>query len=454
MSYPTLTNEFVEFRQGRSIEPRYVVVQATTDSNSPSYLTASADVRATYFAKGNTVLTEIAASGALPVKTAVDILDSSGGALAMTLASPVVANETLINGLTKTIVLTTAGNAVTITPVAGDAATLPGINSGENVSYVWDSTRWTLTATGNTVVSPLLIPDGTAAAPGLAYAADVDVGLFRPAANNFGIATAGVESCRFDATQHMLANPVNSAVGTPLYSFIGDTNTGMYQIAADSLGFAAGGVLALDCTEAGGVADVTVSNGDLYVNRPAGTEANLYVRSGDSSTARAINWGISAGNGWAMLQPSGQESMVLYSLGTAANTDFMIETGTTGNTTMHNQLVNLPQAVTTLTDADDVLTIAQMLQGYFDSATLAAGRNATSPTAALIVAGISNCTIGTTFDFTINNTQAGAFARTLVAGANCTVQGTAAVAQNDIGLFRVVVEAIAGAGLVTIIRLD
>ena len=47
----------------------------------------------------------------------------------------------------------------------------------------------------------MLMEDGTAAAPGLAFADDVDTGLFRPAANQLGVATNGVERVEFGTTE-------------------------------------------------------------------------------------------------------------------------------------------------------------------------------------------------------------------------------------------------------------
>lgn len=47
----------------------------------------------------------------------------------------------------------------------------------------------------------MLMKDGTAAAPGLAFTDDVDTGLFRPAANQLGIATSGVERVEFGTTE-------------------------------------------------------------------------------------------------------------------------------------------------------------------------------------------------------------------------------------------------------------
>lgn len=47
----------------------------------------------------------------------------------------------------------------------------------------------------------LLMEDGTAAAPGLAFSSDVDTGLFRAGANQLGIATNGVERVEFGTSE-------------------------------------------------------------------------------------------------------------------------------------------------------------------------------------------------------------------------------------------------------------
>ena len=47
----------------------------------------------------------------------------------------------------------------------------------------------------------MLMEDGSAASPGLAFSSDADTGLFRPAANQLGIATSGVERVEFGTTE-------------------------------------------------------------------------------------------------------------------------------------------------------------------------------------------------------------------------------------------------------------
>ena len=47
----------------------------------------------------------------------------------------------------------------------------------------------------------MLMENGTAAAPGLSFTSDTDTGVFRPAANQLGIATNGVERVEFGTTE-------------------------------------------------------------------------------------------------------------------------------------------------------------------------------------------------------------------------------------------------------------
>tara|TARA_R100000278_G_scaffold73019_1_gene57302 strand:+ start:813 stop:2111 length:1299 start_codon:yes stop_codon:yes gene_type:complete len=47
----------------------------------------------------------------------------------------------------------------------------------------------------------MLMEDGSAASPGLSFASDTDTGLFRPAANQLGIATSGVERVEFGTSE-------------------------------------------------------------------------------------------------------------------------------------------------------------------------------------------------------------------------------------------------------------
>lgn len=90
-------------------------------------------------------------------------------------------------------------------------------------------------------------------------------------------------------------------------------------------------------------------------------------------------------------------------------------------------------------DADATATAADLQNGFwYPSAALTAGRALNIPTAAALYAAYP--TIGASFHLTVNNTQAGAFARTVTLGAGgAFTVGTGAVAQNTTAVFLIVI---------------
>jgi len=324
MSTPTLQSQFVEFRRGRSLEPRKMVVQGTSDSNGAAYLTASHDVRATYFARGNKNPVPYVASGALTPKSSLDYVNSAAGPLVMTIADLDPSTDTLVNGVVKTIV-NSGANTVVVAPTTGDGAILPASPSA--VTYIWDTTRWSIMANGGaTPVSPLSMPDGTAAAPGLAFVLDVDTGFFRAANDTLSFATNGTEAARFTPNQQLHMEPSAGSAATPSYSFIGDTDTGMYwPAAANNIAIATGGVNAMQIDAA---QTLIVPNGDVLVTRPAATQAEIIVRGGDNTAARVLSIETgAAGNGWYLASPAGNDDLLLFNAGTSVNLDFSIDCG-------------------------------------------------------------------------------------------------------------------------------
>lgn len=75
------------------------------------------------------------------------------------------------------------------------------------------------------------------------------------------------------------------------------------------------------------------------------------------------------------------------------------------------------------TDANLTLTVAQMSAGMVQFTGFTAGRNVTTPTAALINAAAPEMDIGDSFSFFVSVVPA--FAATYVAGAGVTLQGRA-----------------------------
>ena len=55
----------------------------------------------------------------------------------------------------------------------------------------------------------MLMEDGTAASPGLAFADDTNTGIFSPAADQIGIATSGVERLEIGDSEVVFNDPSN-----------------------------------------------------------------------------------------------------------------------------------------------------------------------------------------------------------------------------------------------------
>lgn len=99
--------------------------------------------------------------------------------------------------------------------------------------------------------------------------------------------------------------------------------------------------------------------------------------------------------------------------------------------------------VTTLTTAGAVtFTIAQLLGSLILRDPNGANRADVTPTAALIVAGITGCVVGSSFEFSIRNDADAAETITLTGGTSVTIKGTATIGQNAIKRFKLVVTSI------------
>lgn len=133
------------------------------------------------------------------------------------------------------------------------------------------------TGTGG-VTFPLLMPDGTAPAPSLAFTSDSNTGLYHAAADSLGVAVNGASFATLGPATFTVNAPMALAGGTsnlsiggtltvtgasqlngglgvsgvvratqstaaaPTYSFTGDTNTGFFSPAADTVAIVTGGI--------------------------------------------------------------------------------------------------------------------------------------------------------------------------------------------------------------------
>jgi hypothetical protein len=80
------------------------------------------------------------------------------------------------------------------------------------------------------------VGDGTAGAPGIAFASDTDTGLFRPGNNLLGLSTGGVERVRVDASGNVGfgSNSISPVFGTTIKVFNAG-NGGTLQIAGSTV---------------------------------------------------------------------------------------------------------------------------------------------------------------------------------------------------------------------------
>lgn len=169
------------------------------------------------------------------------------------------------------------------------------------------SDRLGLSATQN------IIPVGSAAAPSLTFAGDLDTGIYADGtANRINFSAGGDETCRVEADKFRVLTGHNLVLGTtsviyaesgtaalPVYSFTDDPDCGLYRSAANELSFALNGSQFLKLSNATSIlsADYSVSQFGFSV-RNAGTTGS-YVDCNNAS-ARIIMgaMGTQAGTFW------------------------------------------------------------------------------------------------------------------------------------------------------------
>jgi len=124
---------------------------------------------------------------------------------------------------------------------------------------------------GDDMTGQLLMFDGTAAAPSIAFTNETDTGLRRRAVNDFAFVTSGVDRLRIQDSLIFGTVPFHAAdstVALPGYTFSSDPNTGLFQEIPgdDSLSITAGGLVVGKFSDAGFDAGrVTAGVGEFYV---------------------------------------------------------------------------------------------------------------------------------------------------------------------------------------------
>lgn len=126
--------------------------------------------------------------------------------------------------------------------------------------------------------------DGNVATPGIAFANDTDVGIYRLGVNELGIAASGSNIARFafgEIHLNAITYGVDGGVSTPTFGFASSAETGMYRPNSDEIGFTCGGVNSLTISAtylalSPGIAflvdkTITPGTGDQVINKVAGS---------------------------------------------------------------------------------------------------------------------------------------------------------------------------------------
>jgi hypothetical protein len=160
--------------------------------------------------------------------------------------------------------------------------------SGTNTVGISTSStlRWSVSTTAITSTLQLLGQDGTAAAPSYSFTNSTGLGGYRVAADQFGIATAGV--LRLDVSTTAITSTLqwlgqNGTALLPAGSFSGDPNTGWYNFGADDFAIAAGAVQIARFRLGGTTRSVEVGDGtnsaNLIFNAAAGQVRDFFYQS-------------------------------------------------------------------------------------------------------------------------------------------------------------------------------
>jgi hypothetical protein len=109
-------------------------------------------------------------------------------------------------------------------------------------------------AVGNTASGPILLEDGSSAAPSLAFISSPDTGIWKTALNSLILATEGSTRFTVSSTQirsHQSHRFTDGTTSIPGLRFQNDLDTGIYRPDTDRLGIAAGGELIADFRPSG-----------------------------------------------------------------------------------------------------------------------------------------------------------------------------------------------------------
>jgi hypothetical protein len=144
-------------------------------------------------------------------------------------------------------------------------------------------------------------------------------------------------------------------------------------------------------------------------------------------------------NGVAILGSAAGGTLQIVAVGDDPNISIVLVPKGTGTVSQVGGTPIESKTVSTIATAGPVTyTPAQLIGGLILRDPAGAARSDVTPTAVALAAAIPGVAAGTSFDVTIRNDAAGAFAITVTAGVGCTPSGVMTIAQNAMKTFRVV----------------
>lgn len=193
-------------------------------------------------ANGNITLGAAGTTDGISLEAQVNITFDANGATA-----PIPFNDgvdTDLVGFTSTSIIG-ALNELKASPGISDHGLLSGLADDDHTQYLL------VNGTRN-MSGRLVLIDGTAATPAIAFASNTNTGFYRSAVNTIDISLAGVQRgsitaslVSFDGAVQSASNAsfrgTNGGSGTPTFTFTSDTDTGVYHYNFDVVGIACGG---------------------------------------------------------------------------------------------------------------------------------------------------------------------------------------------------------------------
>lgn len=149
----------------------------------------------------------------------------------------------------------------------------------------------------------VLIPDGSASAPGLAPVDDTNTGILSPAADQIAVSCGGTTRFTVSTSAITTTEPIglpDANASLPALVFSDDTDTGIYSASTNEINIATGGSrrVSVSNTEFSLVPDLVLENqGDLRFREATGNGTNYVAFQAPAAISSNITWTLPATDG-------------------------------------------------------------------------------------------------------------------------------------------------------------